>query len=1087
MLGRLFKQNSPQTQSNGYGPSSATSNNQSSSPYGIGLGATKTSSPGASGISNNLNSYEDSYTREILYGTSAASQLQPSLFNNKFFRIVVSQDGGSLRTKQVLFDSSMLENSQGKTAGASQGPSSSASRNIMTSKLHHNINEINDYMFGCGLPTNEHHCTTKLHILPALNNQVYGTNRSILITRLFLISDNNDSMSFGDASTDEYWHPHSSLPIRQVPFKYGGKSGNQNDSPYKDMYYSDTKTNNINSRFSIGLIIPLENGDQDITETILTNWNEISYFMIVLQRLIVKTLISVLHRNASSLINESTSPYNRIDQGHSPTSGSPFIINKRIQFPNYVLQNNPEIHSQLIKLIKLIHYDTNIPKLINSNSLMKWSLQNRESELSAFYINWVFELLNWLEYKDGKAMLLGSGNIANCPAKSNQNFSVYNNNFENSESHLSNASNSGSFSPSGFSRDFNGSKSFLASLFSVLIPLRHSLAKRPLYYEEGNKAHKEVTRVVIMTGNPVVAKKLLFIINGLIPDEKFYSSVDISLDALGALTGSEEVKSEDTGESDKGAENPYSPNLGLKFASQGNSSDNIPSTSEPTGIKPIPIKRTSLANDNSFENSLSKSAASNKGWEIASKSTASTSTAPYQSRIESNTTAIPITQKAQAQRSSLSKSQSMAYLSSSLNSSLSSSTSNYSLSKLGGTFIDKWKNSFGANQYQNYHTSNSMTNPDNMEHHHSNGFNMMNLLYSLRTPSPALEGDEYLWNSDLANTVLASGSPLNNHRITRTTSMQEISSSTNFMHNKRGNVADFEHPKLTGPGVKRTKSGVYFPISLKSEKVDRMVFNSSIIKRKCNAIMNVAPKFTSDDMKTLLVNPKNFNEGAEDSGTTSLDFDSPEKPSQHRIAPLIQRHTLQPVIGFTDEFRPEFTLQSCLINPKLESQVMNAMKNDLIFYHNNCEYVNVTSRTVFVSLRAREIKMIELSTGDRNHFNSLSAPSNADELHSPYDSNSETTSSNGMSRDNVQLKSPIGITPKRTNYTLHLNYRTTIKKIFTQTRNACDVDKVNQIEKTFEELNKIFQSHTTSDIEKLGMGNNELYGKLRRLLNSMLN
>lgn len=1084
MLGRLFRQNSPQTQSNGYAPSSATSNNQSTSPYGIGLGATKTSSPGASGISNKLNSYEDSYTREILYGTSAASQLQPSLFNNKFFRIVVSQDGGSLRTKQVLFDSSLLESSQGKAVVASQGPNNSTNRNIMTSKLHHNINEINDYMFGCGLPTNEHHCTTKLHILPALNNQVYGTNRSILITRLFLISDNQDSINYGDASTDKYWHPHSSLPIRQVPFKYGGKSYNQNDSPYKDMYYSDAKTNNINSRFSIGLIIPLENGDQDITETILTNWNEVSYFIIVLQRLIIKTLINVLHRNASNLISESTSPYNRIDQGHSPTSGSPFIINKRIQFPNYVLQNNSELHSQLIKLIKLIHYDTNIPKLINSNSLMKWSLQHADSKLSAFYINWVFELLNWLEYKDGKAMLLGSGNIANCPAKSNQNFSVYNNNFEYSDNNLSNSSNSGSFSPSSFSRDFNGTKSFLASLFSVLIPLRHSLAKRPLLFEEGSRAHKEVTRVVIMTGNPVVAKKLLFIINGLIPDEKFYSSVNLSLDALPALTGSEELKPEDTGESDKGEEISYSPNRCQKSASQGNSYDKIPNTSEPSDIKPIPIKRITLANDNSFENSLSKSTASNKGWEIASKSSASTSTAPYQSRVESNTTAIPITQKAQAQRSSLSKSQSMAYLSSSLNSSLSSSTSNYSLSKLGGTFIDKWKNSFGASQY---HSSNSMTNSDSMEHHHSNGFNMMNLLYSLRTPSPALEGDDYLWNSDLANTVLASGSPLNNHRISRSTSMQEISSNTNFVHNKRGNVADFEHPKLTEPGVKRTKSGVYFPIFLNYEKVDRMVFNNSIIKKKCNAIMNVAPKFSSDDVKTLIVDPKDFNEQGEDFDTTNLDFDDSEKPCQHRIAPLIQRHTLQPVIGFTDEFRPEFTLQSCLINPKLESQVMNAMKNDLIFYHNNCEYANVTSRTVFVSLRAREIKMIELSTGDRNQFNSLSALSNADELHSQYDSNPETSSGNGMDRDHAQAKSPSGITSKRANYTLHLNYRTTIKKIFSQTRNACDADKVTQIEKTFEELNKIFQSHTTSDLEKLDTDNNALYGKLRRLLNSLLN
>ena len=68
-------------------------------------------------------------------------------------------------------------------------------------------------------------------------------------------------------------------------------------------------------------------------------------------------------------------------------------------------------------------------------------------------VNWVLELLNWLEFKDG--------------------------------------------------RYSDHSNSFLGSLFAILTPFK--TAQFETFYNS-SCAKKEVTRVVVMTGNPVVAK-----------------------------------------------------------------------------------------------------------------------------------------------------------------------------------------------------------------------------------------------------------------------------------------------------------------------------------------------------------------------------------------------------------------------------------------------------------------------------------------------------------------------------------------------------------------------------------------------------
>ena len=49
-----------------------------------------------------------------------------------------------------------------------------------------------------------------------------------------------------------------------------------------------------------------------------------------------------------------------------------------------------------------IHYNYNVPKLINSNTLMKSSVTKDLFQYNPMLVNWVLELLNWLEFKDGR-------------------------------------------------------------------------------------------------------------------------------------------------------------------------------------------------------------------------------------------------------------------------------------------------------------------------------------------------------------------------------------------------------------------------------------------------------------------------------------------------------------------------------------------------------------------------------------------------------------------------------------------------------------------------------------------------------------
>ncbi|EMG51022.1 hypothetical protein G210_4849 [Candida maltosa Xu316] len=1037
MLGRLFKQSTPTTNThanNTNNNTTTTSTNTSSTNLHHQIPTPSTNPTSPSGLAN---SYEDSYTREILYGTHNANQLKPYQFNSKLFRVIISQDGGNLRSKQVLFDSANDVNSPAKPSPQlqpnhsqnhqqNQPPLSdlsnlkkSTSKSMVISKIYHNMTELNDYMFGCGLPSNENQSTTKIHTLPPLTNSIYGPYPAILITRLFSISDAefNDIPSLLKSKNKNEWSPHPALRIKETSIRKISFKNDENNSK-----------NSVNSRFAIGIVIPLGSFCY-LQDVIFNNWQEITHFIIILQKLIYKKLLL----NLNLKLNYDT---------NNNFTGCQYLVNKRIQFPNYILQGDLDINSQLFKLIKTVHYNFNIPKLINSNTLMKSSANNDNFQYNPMLINWVLELLNWLEFKDGK--------------------------------HSNNYSNS-----------------FLASLFALLIPLRKSLSQKP-FSNTSLDGKKEITRVVIMTGNPVVAKKLIFILNGLIPNSRH---VEISE-----------------------AESFASPEEEKKVAKDNTTTVNTSTTT--TTTRPIPIRQdrsiksttsstdsvsspssTASSSSSTADNSLNKSAPSIKGWEIPNKSCSSVD--PYKAE-PSYVTSIPF--KATASPGSLS----MAYLSSSLNSSYSSS--NYSLSKLGGSFMEKWKNSFGGTSGSTVVTPNGGN--SNITSNGSGGggyfddivHRRSSTAHSLRTPSPVVEFDDYSYqgskpinivngngsshhyygnNSSIGSaTQVSSSLSMTPSRLSRTQSMYDLYNKQNntgvnsFASCAGGvggvgsgistiggsaamNIMDEEdttnNKSIIGSlEIKRSKTSVFVPLIQDNMIKNITEHDKSIIKKKCKMIMGHKPKIQVSEGNVLQVkNQQQFHEEEEEVDT---------KGEECEDRTIFKHKALIPVVAFSDEFRPEFTVQSCPINPKLEQQVMSNMKNDLLFYQNNNTnntYNEITSRTIFISLRAREIKLIEMNI--KNTKSALSP-----------------ISSSGASN-------AINTVPSTMNNT----YKTKIKKVFTPMKNTGDKELIDKISHLFEDISQLFtiqqQVYQSNGNTNNSISKKEFHDKLCGLVLQLIN
>lgn len=1054
MLGRLFKLTS--TQSLNLAPH--------------GSGGPNSGSP---------NSFDDSYTRGILYGLSTLL-LSPVHLSSRRFRLVVAQDGGALASKQVLFDlvgdsapASPIEsqplsplagpdlptlhrklsqvslhgipttqqnllrslsltpqyppvtldslspdaaelaqtphlsnNQYASRENGTHSPRSSINglnnrnginRGLVLQKSAHNINVITDYMFGRGLPSNEWHNATKIHFLPPLN-LVQGTSQAVLVTRLFLIVDANVIQNMEAEQTEcAYWNPKSTISPRERAVSL---SSNR----------LGLQRSHFTSRFSIGLIIPFDDPTQTVEETLASNWMTISMRLVILQKIVSTKLIAAL-------------------KGLSPHYPS-YISNKRISLPSYMFQGDLELVTQLHKLIQLIHYQVNVPRLISSHSLIMHSLNHDQSPFKANMINWALEVINWLEFKDGRnsVSLYNSGlgtHLAHSALSTNL-VGLY----SGISSHFSSRSNDG----------VQLTNTFLASLFALIISLRDSLSAR-LSDDDDTNNTKEVTRVVVMTSNSTVAKKLIFLICALIPDQKFLQNLDLSANCEGIELSMKRANqfadtNKDTrnspGNLSRGVGNSITP---INTLSHNEKAPNSSSQFDATFVRPIPIEHHNLSeSDGHSDESVCASISSTKGWEVPVKSTASASFS------KSIINPMPTKSVAVAQQipnhNRDGNASSMAYLSSSLTSSLSSSASNYSLSKLGSSFMDKWKHSLmGANLSHTSHAYTESFEPPMFIESLRKGTSVGN-----KCPSPALS-EENPWELSTLNT---SNSPLK-PRFSRTQSVFNVCND--------GTRNYKETPlKLTMPDLERSNHSVFIPISTLGSCVQGR--NENAIRTRINCIFenDVIMGAHTDlilvlQLSQCIVNGKLKTPSASSDNHSTSTF-IPETLETSSIPPLQRRLFLQPHVAFVEEFRPECVVQSCPVNPKLESQVMSAMKNDLIFYQNTCGYKRVVSKTVFISLRARDIKLIELRVGgqDRNHSSPFGPSTPTYEhpnsiTHSPissYFSGHENSAINNERRGSVSA-----------------NYKTTIKKIFSPGRNSGDKELINLVESRIERLQEV--------------------------------
>ena len=1031
MLGRLFRQSSLEQ----------FNRNQTVNEDGDPDGATNTRAGNSS-----TSSYDDSYTREFLYGTSSLKDLCPNHINKAFFRVIVSQDGGNLRSKQVLFDSA----SQDYEAGGNEKVTMSkiASRKnqthnagILTSKIHHNANELNDYMFGCGLPTNEFRSSTKVHLLSLLNNLIYGSNRSVLVTRLFLLTESEDELLLLLDAKDEMWRPRSALPVSET-FEPADMCASPRKC--KSLENIRLKGENLNGRFAIGLIIPLDTYDH-LTESVFNNWEEISRYLVLFQALISKKVKTALSYNVSNFTHlSSLSVYD----WELTDRNCPYIVNRRIQLPNYAFQNEHDLHHQLKKLIKLIYYDSNLPRLINSNSIIRYNLENDGSTFFSLVRSWVSEVSNWMEFRDGQWK---KENIQRqCKSKTYRG-----GDYSNSTESLVNSVAGGLISP------YNNGNAFLATLIAYLKYIKQLLEAGDQCPFANGVCDLQNTRVVVSSNNPVVAKKLVFIINGFFEDKKFMELLgdkesllasiletsygdgnDTSLHEGSCQDVEEHAKHRDKLQNDLSQhQNLSSSDLNEQLLAENNE------VKKELRSSPIPIRKQSSTSLASLDESWSHPFLS-KNWEKPHKAVASTSTVPSKSRVETVTNVIPIASSDKDRYRSLSKSSSMAYLSSSLNSSCSSSASNYSLSKLGSSFFDKWRSSHGTQpntfSYPKPHVPGIEDAPLLVS---GSSIPRKNSLQLLRTPSPMVDRDEYFLRNGTCSTV-----PGHIYNVNSGAYFRSPRADPSFEHTEVQGDKHHSSREMTrkGKDIRRNKTSVYLPNDPSFNKVNVLNYNRCIIREKCRQIFHSNLSMNSQESSTLYIEGENFGSGgAATKCGTEDNSDLVEESNNSRLVP-VKSKVLPPSVAYSEEFRPEFMLQSCPVYPRLEAQIIKAMREDLLFRRSDFRLQKPSSKTVLVDLRTRQIKVFDMA-------------------YVPFiDSGSSEHKGNSypFQKGDGALSMPSGLYSSGTeSSTYGRDYRISVNCIYSPTQNLLNKESIESVESNLAKLSQLFHSGCFDEID----------------------
>lgn len=184
---------------------------------------------------------------------------------------------------------------------------------------------------------------------------------------------------------------------------------------------------------------------------------------------------------------------------------------------------------------------------------------------------------------------------------------------------------------------------------------------------------------------------------------------------------------------------------------------------------------------------------------------------------------------------------------------------------------------------------------------------------SYRSPSPSTEYEEYPWNKPV---YVSQAQPLQPHSLPRTMSTFDLTQNMGKL--KRTT------PKL--PHIERTAINVLKVGDSNISKQQRLAEK----RRELLELMQrpVSTTLEYDPIKAVSV--------------LNVEYDTIDSAESTTLKPLA------PLCGYISDFSPGFALQACPLAPELESKVSTAMRADLNYYQQ--------SRTVFVSLRAREVR-----------------------------------------------------------------------------------------------------------------------------------
>lgn len=632
---------------------------------------------------------------------------------------------------------------------------------------------------------------------------------------------------------------------------------------------------NNSTRFGIGFVIPAGNDFRSVEEEITDNWKEISHHIILVQKAIIKLLKKNYKPQPNR--NHRTSKIAVYGYNSCPTvaAGNTLMTSRLSAFPSYFLQSNFELNHQFHSLVRCIQHLVDVPRLLID-------LKESDQEL----IEWSSTVASWLELKDG------SFTASDFPWP-----------FEDRTSGLTSRSH----------------LKFLASLIAVLLPERDSI-----FRTAASRKMKKSCRVVIVTGNPMVSEKLIFIIAGILGYQRY-------------ILHSKDMPTEST-ESNK-AVRPSSGSSSSSSSISEKTTHHIPVPSErkvglpepKTGLsvsfthdKVMPISicsKASLSGISSESSTPSESSSVGSGIIIGKSFQPPSRVLP----LISNSPTVNALSTVTAKRISIprlrreSSYASLQNISSSYggpHQSTYGSSSSWRSALNFGSFMEHWK--LGGTKSRTTSVTSSPSRPE---------FPLGND----RTPSPMAEYNEFPWRSNVPGTPLSRTHTGNNSSSSSPHSSGLLFERPKFKGSSVFNKSLYPYDSRHKIHVPRTTTKLTGPSGRQLEFVRKSV--SAILSDD----LSLEYETVGDRSSVLIVN----NPVPADPGASNADVISNKDAK------------LPPLVGYIDRYAPEFTLMSCPQTPNVNNSITESMYDDVYQIGHGSQ-----SHTYVVNLREREIKRI---------------------------------------------------------------------------------------------------------------------------------